>query len=99
MKNRSEKMSQEYKEEIFKKLTGILKDDSRIERIINEEKIKITKDTKFFEDLGMDSLDVYEFMFKIEGEYNIIIPNEKIYELKAISDCMDYLSVKELERR
>jgi acyl carrier protein len=99
MKNISEKMSREYKEEVFKKLTGILKDDSRIEKLIKKEKIKLTKDTKFFEDLGMDSLDVYEFLFKIEEEYNMIIPNEKIYELKAISDCMDYLSVKELERR
>ena len=45
---------------------------------------KLTPDADL-ESLGLDSLSVIEFMFNIEDEFNIKLPDERV-ELKTIQD-------------
>ena len=48
------------------------------------EENKLTPDAEL-ESLGLDSLSVIEFMFNIEDEFNIKLPDERV-ELKTIQD-------------
>jgi len=48
------------------------------------EEDKLTPDAEL-EALGLDSLSVIEFMFNIEDEFNIKLPDERV-ELKTIQD-------------
>ena len=51
----------------------------------------ITPDTSFKEDLGADSLDLFELVMNLEEEYAIEIPSEELADLNKVSDVIDYL--------
>ena len=51
----------------------------------------ITADTSFKDDLGADSLDLFELVMALEDEYNIEIPAEELTELNTVGDVIDYL--------
>lgn len=52
---------------------------------INEE--KIIPDARFREDLGADSLDGYEFVYRTEEEFGISIPNKKAREISTVREA------------
>jgi len=57
------------------------------------EQLGISKDTikddaNIIEDLGADSLDVIEMLMTLEEEYGISIPDEKINQVKTISQIV-----------
>ncbi len=56
---------------------------------IDEE--SITMDTSFKEDLGADSLDLFELVMNLEEEYAIEIPSEELTELNKVGDVVEYL--------
>jgi len=53
--------------------------------------IEELKATTTLEDLGLDSLDMVEFMFDIENEFNIRIPDQefKVTTIQEIVDAVD----------
>ena len=53
-------------------------------------KIEELTATTTLENLGLDSLDIIEFMFEIENEFNIRIP-DRDFEVKTIQDMVDAL--------
>ncbi len=66
----------------------------RLERIVkefNESKMEITPDTDFELDLGMDSLDLYEFSFFVENEFEISIPDYEVFKLRTPKDYVKYI--------
>lgn len=69
-----------------------------IRRIIIEElnldDIEITEKTIFKDDLGADSLDLFELIMTLEEKYNIEIPAEKLEELTTVGALMDYLTAQ-----
>ncbi len=57
------------------------------------EQLGISKDSikpesNILEDLGADSLDVIEMLMTLEDEYGITIPDEKINQVKTISEIV-----------
>jgi len=58
---------------------------------LNIEVDKITPDTSFKDDLGADSLDLFELVMALEDEYNIEIPTEELQEMATVGDVLDYL--------
>lgn len=49
-----------------------------------------------FKDIGMDSLDVLEFMMALEDEYKIIITDDEADDFKTFGDVLAHLNkVKE----
>lgn len=58
---------------------------------------EITADTSFKDDLGADSLDLFELVMALEDEYNIEIPAEELNELETVGDVMEYLKNKGVE--
>ena len=54
-------------------------------------------DTSFKDDLGADSLDLFELVMALEDEYNIEIPAEDLTDLTTVGAVMDYLKNKGVE--
>ena len=69
----------------FEKLKAIIVD------VLSVDPDEITMDTTFMDDLGADSLDVYQIIMGIEQEFDIEIPDRKVHELKTIGDVVSYL--------
>ena len=58
---------------------------------LNCEESEITADTSFKDDLGADSLDLYEMVMALEDEYGIEIDTDELTELSTVGDFMEYL--------
>lgn len=56
---------------------------------LNEEDVK--DDSSFYEDLGLDSLDHINVIMKVEGEFQIIIPDEAVVNLMTFKQLVDYV--------
>ena len=61
------------------------------------EEDEITLDTSFKEDLGADSLDLFELTMALEEEYDIEIPAEELDEIETVNDVVEYLKAKGVE--
>ncbi len=51
----------------------------------------ITEETSFKEDLGADSLDLFEMVMAFEEEFNVEIPSEDLEQMTTVKDVMKYL--------
>lgn len=58
---------------------------------------EITEETSFKEDLGADSLDLFELVTNLEEEYNIEIPAEQLEEMTTVGKVIDYLKSIHIE--
>ena len=64
---------------------------------LNCEAEGITENTSFKEDLGADSLDLFELVMALEDEYSVEIPSEELEGLTTVGKVMDYLKNKGVE--
>ncbi|WP_373212083.1 acyl carrier protein [Ruminococcus sp. 5_1_39BFAA] len=51
----------------------------------------LTEETSFKEDLGADSLDLFEMVMALEEEFDVEIPSEDLEGIKTIGDVEEYL--------
>lgn len=68
-----------------------------IARQLDVEEGTITAQTDFKDDLGADSLDLYELVMALEDEYSVEIPAEDLDGIHTVQDIMDYLKEKGIE--
>ena len=61
---------------------------------LNVEESEVKAESKFKEDLGADSLDLFELVMALEDEYSVEIPAEDLEKLLTVQDVMKYLSDK-----
>lgn len=64
---------------------------------LNVEADTITVKSSFKEDLGADSLDLFELVMSLEDEYSVEIPAEDLQNLLTVGDVMNYLKEKGVE--
>lgn len=64
---------------------------------LNVEEAEISEATSFKEDLGADSLDLFELVMALEENYEVEIPAEDLTELTTVGKVMDYLKAKGVE--
>ena len=55
----------------------------------------VTLEASFTEDLGADSLDLFEVVMGIEEEFNVSIDNEDLEQIKTVQDAMNYIQSKQ----
>jgi acyl carrier protein len=55
---------------------------------------QVTKEAKFQDDLGADSLDVVELMMKIEEEFKIEIPDDEAEKISTVGDAVQQIEAK-----
>ncbi len=51
----------------------------------------IKDDANILEDLGADSLDIIEMLMTLEDEYGITIPDDKINQVKTVSEIAELI--------
>ena len=66
----------------FEKLQNIIAD------VLNIEKDKIPPETTFVDDLGADSLDVFQIIMGIEDEFDIQIPDDAAESIVTVNDAV-----------
>ena len=57
----------------------------------------ITEASSFKDDLGADSLDLFELGMALEDEYSVEIPAEDLQQMATVGDVMKYLKDKGVE--
>ena len=55
----------------------------------------LTAETSFKEDLGADSLDLFELTMALEEEFEVEIPTEDLENIKTIGDVEAYLQSRQ----
>lgn len=60
-----------------------------IAEVLNVDINEISLDTKFVDDLGADSLDVYQIIMGIEQEFDVEIPQDETESIVTVSDALD----------
>jgi acyl carrier protein len=60
-------------------------------REIKRDPATITADQALREDLGLNSLDAIELMFKVEEEFDLEIPDADLQKLRTVGDLVSYL--------
>jgi len=69
----------------FEKLKAI------IAEVLNVDMDEITMDTTFIDELGADSLDVYQIIMGIESEFDIEIDNDAAENISTIGDAVEQI--------
>ena len=62
---------------------------------ISEDEIKL--ETNFVDDLGADSLDLFELVMAFEEEYGVEIPSEDLEGLTTVGSVIEYMKSKGVE--
>jgi acyl carrier protein len=60
-----------------------------IGEVLNVDGDEITMDTTFVDDLGADSLDIFQIIMGIEEEFDIEIANEDAENIVTVGDAVE----------
>lgn len=69
----------------FEKLKEIIAD------VLNVEISEITEDSKFIDDLGADSLDIFQIIMGIEETFDIEIDNDDAESIVTVGDAVEQI--------
>ncbi len=69
----------------FEKLKEIIAD------VLNVNADEITMDSPFKDDLGADSLDIFQIIMGIEETYDIEIDNEEAEKIVTVGDAVEQI--------
>ena len=69
----------------FERLQGI------IAEVLNIEPEEVTMAATFVDDLGADSLDIFQIIMGIEEEFDIEIPNEAAEQIVTVGDAVEQI--------
>lgn len=62
-----------------------------IAEVLNVDPEEITPDTTFVDDLGADSLDVFQIIMGLEEEFDIEIPAEKAEKITTVEEAVEMI--------
>ena len=62
-----------------------------IAEVLNVDEEEITMETTFVDDLGEDSLDVFQIIMGLEEEFDIQIPNEEAEKIVTVGDAVEQI--------
>lgn len=60
-----------------------------IAEVLNIDADSITEDTTFVDDLGADSLDIFQIIMGMEEEYDIELDNESVEQIQTVGDAVE----------
>ena len=62
-----------------------------IAEVLNIEPEEVTMTSTFVDDLGADSLDIFQIIMGIEEEFDIEIDNEEAEKIVTVQDAVDQI--------
>ena len=69
----------------FEKLRDI------IVEVLNVDESEVKMDSTFVDDLGADSLDVFQIIMGLDEEFDIEIPNEEAEKIVTVGDAVEQI--------
>ena len=64
-----------------------------IAEVLNVDASEVMPGTTFTEDLGADSLDLFEMVMAFEEAFEVEIPSEDLEQIQTVGDVVKYLEV------
>ena len=64
---------------------------------LSADESTLTEETSFKDDLGADSLDLFQLVMAMEDEFKVEIPSDDLEKLATVGDVMKYLKDKGVE--
>ena len=61
-----------------------------IAKILNVDTLEVTRETTFADDLGADSLDMYQILVEIEKNQGIVIDKSLLEQMQCVQDVLNY---------
>ncbi|MBQ3512950.1 MAG: acyl carrier protein [Lachnospiraceae bacterium] len=58
---------------------------------------EVELNTSFKDDLGADSLDLFELVMALEDEFDVEIPADDLANINTVNDVVEYLKAKGVE--
>lgn len=52
---------------------------------------RVTMDAQIKKDLGADSVDILQLLMRLEDDYGIVIPDEKLANFETVGDVVNFL--------
>ncbi len=71
---------------VFEKLKKV------IAEVLSVDPDEITMDTTFMDDLGADSLDVFQIIMGIEEEFDIEVPAEEAENITTVEEAVELIN-------
>ncbi len=62
-----------------------------IAEVLNVDENEITEETRFTDDLGADSLDVFQIIMGIEETFDVEISNEDAEKIVTVGDVVEQI--------
>ena len=62
-----------------------------IVEVLNVDENEVTMESTFIDDLGADSLDVFQIIMGLEEEFDIEIPNEEAEKILTVADAVEQI--------
>lgn len=62
-----------------------------IAEVLNVDTEEVTPDNTFVDDLGADSLDIFQIVMGIEEEFDIEIPTEEVEQIVSVGDAVEQI--------
>lgn len=62
-----------------------------IAEVLNVDENEITMETTFVDDLGADSLDIFQIIMGLEEEFDVEIANEEAEKIVTVGDAVDQI--------
>jgi len=73
---------------VFEKVKAVIVEQLGI------DEVEVTMEAKFTDDLGIDSLEIFEIVMSLEEAFEIEIPNEDIENIKDVKGIVNYIEAK-----
>lgn len=64
-----------------------------IAEVLSVDPEEITLETTFMDDLGADSLDVFQIIMGLEEEFDIEIPPEKAEKITTVGEAVELIKI------
>ena len=71
---------------MLEKLAKIIKEQLNL-----DDSTEITEKSSFKDDLGADSLDLFELVMSLEEEFGVEIPSEDLESIATVGDFINYM--------
>ena len=68
-----------------------------IQEQLNLDGVEITEASSFKDDLGADSLDLFELVMAFEEEYGVEIPSDDLEKITTVGEIIKYMQDKGVE--
>lgn len=62
-----------------------------IVEVLNVDESEVKLESTFIDDLGADSLDVFQIIMGLEEEFDIEIPNEEAEKIVTVGDAVEQI--------